>query len=185
MDMKEKPVSSKLIYDGIIVHLYKDEVLLPDGKQAVREVIKHQGAVCVVALDKDNNIYLVRQYRYPFSSVITEIPAGKLDAGESPLQGAIRELREETGIVAGKYEYLGPLYTSPAIINEVIHMYLATDLTFDKQNPDEDEFVEVCKMNINDFALQILEGNIPDGKTQAAVLKTILRLNGNSQDKSE
>ena len=133
MDMVEKRISGELIYDGIIVHLYKDDVLLPDGKKAVREVIRHQGAVCVVALDKDNNIYLVRQYRYPFSSVITEIPAGKLDAGESPLQGAIRELREETGIVAGKYDYLGPLYTSPAIIDEVIHMYLATDLSFDEK----------------------------------------------------
>ena len=179
MDMEEKRISSELIYDGIIVHLYKDNISLPNGKSAVREVIRHQGAVCVVALDDENNIYLVRQYRYPFASVISEIPAGKLDAGETPLEGAARELREETGIVGEKYEYLGPLYTSPAIIDEVIHMYLATDLAFEKQDPDEDEFVEVCKKNIYDFASQIMKGIIPDAKTQTAILKTILLLGGN------
>lgn len=174
MNMEEKRISSELIYDGIIVHLYKDQVTLPDGNHAIREVIRHQGAVCVVALDNENNIYLVKQYRYPFSAVTVEIPAGKLDFGETPLEGAIRELREETGIVAGKYQYIGKLYTSPAIIDEVIHMYLATDLRFEKQSPDEDEFVEVFKINLNECVNQIMAGEIPDAKTQAAVLKAKL-----------
>ena len=103
MDMKEKRLSGDTIYDGIIVHLYKDRILLPNGKESVREVIRHQGAVCVVAIDNNNDIYLVRQYRYPFADIITEIPAGKLDPGEMPLEGAKRELKEETGIVANKY----------------------------------------------------------------------------------
>lgn len=174
MNMEEKRISGELIYDGIIVHLYKDQVTLPDGNHAIREVIRHQGAVCVVALDNEKNIYLVKQYRYPFSAVTVEIPAGKLDFGETPLEGAIRELREETGIVAGKYQYIGKLYTSPAIIDEVIHMYLATNLRFEKQSPDEDEFVEVFKINLNECVKQIMVGEIPDAKTQAAVLKAKL-----------
>lgn len=185
MDMKEKRLSGDTIYDGIIVHLYKDRILLPNGKESVREVIRHQGAVCVVAIDNKNDIYLVRQYRYPFADIITEIPAGKLDPGEMPLEGAKRELKEETGIVANKYEYLGKLYTSPAFLDEVIHMYLATDLSFSKQNPDEDEFVEVIKMNLNSFIKEIVRGNVPDSKTQAAVLKAYLIINGICGDKSE
>ena len=176
MDMKETRIGGELIYDGIIVHLFKDDVTLPNGKNAVREVIRHQGAVCVVAVDNNNNIYLVKQFRYPFNDVITEIPAGKLDAGETPLEGAARELREETGIIANNYEYLGELYTSPAFLDEVIHMYLATDLSFVEQDPDEDEFVEVEKVNIDDFVKEILNGKIPDSKTQTAVLKAYLLL---------
>ena len=177
MELTEKCKNSELLYDGIIVHLYRDEIILPNGKQSTREVIRHQGAVCVVAIDDNNNIYLVRQYRYPFAEVTTEIPAGKLDKGEAPLEGAARELKEETGIVAGRYEYLGPLYTSPAILDEVIHMYLARNLSFDKQNPDDDEFVEVIKMNINDLVDEIIKGKIPDSKTQTAVLKSFLLIN--------
>ena len=176
MDMKETRIGGELIYDGIIVHLYKDNVTLPNGKEAIREVIRHQGAVCVVAVDDDMNIYLVRQYRYPFADVITEIPAGKLDAGETPLEGAARELREETGIIAKNYTYLGELYTSPAFLDEVIHMYLAKGLSFEKQSPDEDEFVEVDKVNINDFVKEIMNGKVPDSKTQTAVLKAFLSL---------
>ena len=176
MDMKETRIGGELIYDGIIVHLYKDNVTLPNGKEAIREVIRHQGAVCVVAVDDEMNIYLVRQYRYPFADVITEIPAGKLDAGETPLEGAARELREETGIIAKNYTYLGELYTSPAFLDEVIHMYLATGLSFEKQSPDEDEFVEVDKVNINDFVKEIMDGKVPDSKTQTAVLKAFLSL---------
>ena len=176
MDMKETRISGELIYDGIIVHLYKDKVSLPNGNEAVREVIRHQGAVCVVAVDNDKNIYLVRQFRYPFNDVITEIPAGKLDAGETPLEGAARELREETGIIAKNYKYLGELYTSCAFLDEVIHMYLATDLSFTEQNPDEDEFVEVDKVNLKEFVSEIMEGKVPDSKTQTAVLKAYIEL---------
>jgi len=178
MDLEEKRISGDLLYDGIIVHLYKDSVLLPDGNKAVREVIRHQGAVCIVAVDNEKNLFLVRQYRYPFADVITEIPAGKLDKGETPLDCAKRELKEETGITANNYEYLGKLYTSPAFLDEVIHMYLATDLSFAEQNLDEDEFVEVVKMNIEDFTREIVKGNVPDAKTQAAVLKSYLIING-------
>ena len=180
MDMKETRIGGEQIYDGIIVHLYKDDVTLPNGKTAVREVIRHQGAVCVVAIDNEENIYLVKQFRYPFNDIITEIPAGKLDAGETPLEGAERELREETGIVANNYLYLGELYTSPAFLDEVIHMYLATDLTFVEQDPDEDEFVEVEKIKLNDFVKEIMNGKIPDSKTQTAVLKAYLSLQSNS-----
>lgn len=179
MNMKETRTGGELIYDGIIVHLYKDDVTLPNGKNAVREVIRHQGAICVVAIDENKNIYLVKQFRYPFNNVITEIPAGKLDAGETPLEGAARELREETGIIAKNYKYLGELYTSPAFLDEVIHMYLATDLSFTEQDPDEDEFVEVEKVNIDDFVKEIMNGNIPDSKTQTAVLKAYILINSN------
>lgn len=180
MEMNETRISGELIYDGIIVHLYKDDVILPNKKNAVREVIRHQGAVCVVAIDDNRDIYLVQQYRYPFSDVLTEIPAGKLDVGEQPIDCAARELKEETGIVANKYTYLGKLYTSPAFLDEVIHIYLATELSFEKQNPDEDEFVEVIKTNIDEFVKEILADKIPDGKTQAAVLRAYLAFNSMS-----
>lgn len=179
-DLIEKKLSSELIFDGKVVHLYKDTVSLPNGNTSTREYIKHVGAVCVVPLTSDENVLCVRQYRYPLSRTVIEIPAGKLDfKEEDPLSAAKRELREETGAVAGKLTYLGRYYSSPAILDECIHMYLAEDLSFGETDFDEDEFIENESIPLCTLVDMIIDGKITDGKTQAAVLKAALILGKN------
>lgn len=175
--LAEKKLSRTEIYEGQIVHLVKDKVLLPNGNTAGREVVLHNGAVCVVPITDKNEIIMERQFRYPFNQVIWEIPAGKLDKNElSPLEGAIRELREETGYTAANYKFLGMYYPSPAILSEKIYMYLAYDLTEGERDLDEDEFLDVVKLPIDKVVDMILNGEIPDGKTQTAVLKTYMMI---------
>lgn len=173
-ELYEKTLTDQLIYDGIVVQLHKYTVELPDGKQAYREIVRHPGAVCVLPLTDRDEVICVRQFRYPFGKVLTELPAGKLDSpDEDPLEAAKRELREETGAVAGKIVSLGDLYPSVAIFDECIHMYLATDLSFGDTDPDEDEFLDVVRIPLADLAGQILRGEITDAKTQTAVLKVL------------
>lgn len=172
MTLAEKTVSSKLIYDGKVVHLYEDQVSLPNGKLTRREYVKHIGAVCVVALTDKDEVILERQFRYPFHGNVIEIPAGKLDrADEDPTEAALRELREETGLVPAEIRYIGDFLGSPAILGERIRMFLATGLTRAGQKLDEDEFLEVFKAPLEQVVEQIMSGEINDGKTQAAVLK--------------
>lgn len=172
MDLEEKTTGSKLIFDGRVVHLYRDEVTLPDGAPAVREYVKHVGAVCVLPLTDDNEVVLERQYRYPFHKVLVEIPAGKLNApDEDPRLAAERELREETGAAARDWTFLGEYYGSPAIMGERIFMYLARGLSFGAQQTDEDEFLEVFRLPLDKAVAAVLAGEIPDGKTQVAVLR--------------
>ena len=172
MDLVEKPLHSELIFDGVVVHLYKDEVLLPNGKTSVREYVKHVGAVCVLPLTDAGEVVLERQFRYPFHEVIVEIPAGKLDGPtEDPREAALRELREETGIVPRELIDLGDYYGSPAVMGERIRMFLARGLTFGKQALDEDEFLEVFTLPFEKAVEMVLAGELPDGKTQLAILK--------------
>ena len=172
MQLEEKGVSSRLIYDGKVVHLYEDEVLLPNGAQARREYVKHIGAVCVLALNDAGEVILERQFRYPFHQELIEIPAGKLDsADEDPAEAALRELREETGYVPERMTHIGDFFGSPAILDERIRMFLAEGLRKDAQKLDDDEFLEVFTMPLETLVAEILAGNIPDGKTQAAALK--------------
>ena len=175
MDMTEKTVLENRIFDGKILHLYDDTVLLPNGKTASREYIRHQGAVCVVPLDSQDNILLVRQYRYAMGKITREAPAGKLDPGETPEQGARRELEEETGLTGGELVFLGEFYSSPAILTEVIYLYAATGCTQGEKHPDPDEFVETEILPIRDAVQQIMDGEIRDSKTQTAILKTAVR----------
>ena len=168
----EKQVASEEIFDGVILHVFRDEVALPNGDRSVREVIAHVAAVCVVPVDADGNVILERQYRYPIDAVITEIPAGKLDGdGEDPLEGAKRELREETGITADKWTDLGLFVPAAAYCAETIRMYLAQDLHQGAQQLDEDEFLDVFRMPLKDAVQLVMDGKIPDSKTQAALLK--------------
>lgn len=172
MLLEEKNLSSRLIFDGKVVHLYEDAVLLPNGAQAKREYVKHIGAVCVLALTDEGEVVLERQFRYPFHKELIEIPAGKLDSREEdPLQAALRELREETGFVPERIVHIGDFYGSPAILDENIRMFLATGLRRDAQHLDEDEFLEVFTMPLEELVERILAGEVPDGKTQAAALK--------------
>jgi ADP-ribose pyrophosphatase len=168
----ESPLASELIYDGKIVHLYKDTVTLPNGQPAIREVIRHVGAVCVVPLTNEGEVICVRQFRYPHAKVLLEIPAGKLDSKtEDHVEAALRELREETGARCEKLTSLGTLLSTPAFVDEVIDMYLAEGLTFGDVSPDEDEFLDVVRIPLEDMVDMILRGDVTDAKTQAAVLK--------------
>ena len=173
-ELFEEPVSSEEIYRGKIVHLFKDTVRLPNGKLATREVIRHPGAVCIVPLTENGEVVMVRQYRYPFSRVLLEAPAGKLDPNEAPEDCARRELSEETGAEAGELEYIGDYYPSVAVLDENIRFYLARKLTFHAQHMDEDEFLHVERVPLKMLMEQVLSGEICDGKTQTAILKTWL-----------
>ena len=181
MNLEEKKLSSRLIYDGRIVHLYEDTVLLPCGTEAPREYVKHNGAVCILALTDDNEVILERQYRYPMGRVLIEIPAGKLDSvDEDPREAALRELREETGITPREIVYMGDYLCSPAILSERIYMFFAKGLSYGDQKLDEDEFLDVFRMPLEEAVEKVLSGEIDDGKTQAAVLKvyTMLKKEG-------
>ena len=173
----EKQIDSKNVFKGHLLDVYSDNILLPNGNTSVREYIKHVGAACVVSVDDEENIIIEKQFRYPFNRVLTEIPAGKLDSKAEPhLEAALRELREETGYIAEKMVYLGEFLPTCAYSDEVIHMYLATGLTKGEQQLDEDEFVGVEKMPLREAVEEIMKGNIPDGKTQTAILKAYLYL---------
>lgn len=174
----EKTLTSKQVYDGIVVKLFSDEVELDNGHKATREVIHHPGGVCVVALDDDENVFVVEQFRYPFAQVLTEVPAGKLEYGEDPETCGRRELREEAGVLADKFEYLGCLYPTVAYDTEKIHMYLATGLTAAAQDLDDGEFLDVKKMPLKQAFELAMSGGLPDAKTQLAVIKAYLKLHG-------
>lgn len=178
MNLNEQPLSADYKYRGRIINLRVDTALLPNGSSATREVVEHPGGVCVAALTEDGCLLFVRQFRYPYQKVLLELPAGKLDPGEDPLEAGKRELREETGAEVARYESLGELYPSPGYCGEIIHLYAATGLTFGQMSPDEDEFLEVEKIPLEEAARMVLDNEIADAKTQAAVLKVYCREKG-------
>lgn len=170
--LTERHLSTEEIFQGRIMHIIRDTVALPDGKETTREVLRHRGAACVIPLTDEGEVLMVRQYRYPIGSVLTEIPAGKLDsADEDPLSAAKRELREETGATADIWLDLGVFYGAPAYTDEAVHMYAAKNLHFGAQQLDPGEFLDVCRVPLEELVAQTLNGEITDGKTQVAVLK--------------
>lgn len=172
MNLIEKTLSTKQIFDGIVVKLRVDEVELPDGKTAKREIVEHNGAVCVIPVLDDGRVPMVRQFRYAFNETMLEIPAGKLDTTSEDWEAAARrELSEETGLTAKTLVYLGDFRPSVAIFTEVIHMYMATGLTQGECHLDEDEFLEVEYYQLDKLVEMVMAGEITDGKTIAAVLK--------------
>ena len=175
MELFEKTLKQEYKYEWRILNLRVDEAELPSGRTCVREVVEHNGGVTVAALTNDNELLFVRQFRYPYGEVVLELPAGKLEKGEDPFRAGIRELREETGAVAEKYVDLGVFYPSPGYTSETIHLYGATGLSFKEQQLDEDEFLNVEKIPLSTAVEMVLNNEIPDGKTQAAVLKMAMR----------
>lgn len=174
-DMTEVRLSGEKIFDGRVIRVERDTVRLPDGARATREVVRHPGAVCVVPLTDKNEVLLVRQYRYPKATVMTEIPAGKLEPGEHSEEhfadAARRELREETGAVAEHYIDLGKFYPTPGYCGEIIHMYAAKGLSFTSLDLDDDEFLAPEKIPLEKAVEMVMNNEIRDGKTQTAVLK--------------
>ena len=174
----EKKISSENVFDGVLLHVRRDEVELPNGHKSVREWIKHPGASSVIPLLPDNQIILVKQFRYPVGRVTLEVPAGKLDSvGEDPLICAERELSEETGYTAGKIWKLTTLATTVGFSNEIIHLYAATDLTAGKQHPDDDEFINTVKIPLTAAVQMVESGKIIDGKTVISILLLAKHLN--------
>ncbi len=170
--LKETYIRREEIFDGAVLHVVKDTVRLPNGADATREFCLHVGAVCVLPLLDDGQVLMERQYRYAHGRVFFEIPAGKLNSRTEDREAAARrELEEETGAVAGRMTYLGDLDPSPALTDEHISMYLAQDLTFRHRNLDEDEFLDVEKVPLEELYRRVMNGEICDAKTQIAVLK--------------
>lgn len=177
MEMREKTLSQEYHFKGHIMAARLDQVELPNGHTAAREVCEHLGGVGVLPIDKDGNIILVRQYRYPYDELTLEIPAGKLDHGEGEDIEAcgMRELKEETGCTAGQIVPLGCIYPSPGFLTEVVHMFAALDLTEGEMQPDEDEFVEVVRLPLAEVEAMVERNEIRDGKTVVALYRARLK----------
>ncbi len=172
MNLKEKQLEKYYVFEGKIIKVRKDTALLPNGKTAFREVVEHNGGVCVAPLTDKDELLFVKQFRYPYMEEILELPAGKRDSvHEAPEECGIRELKEETGATTDKLIPLGELYPSPGYCGEIIWLYLATNLTFGDCDPDDDEFLEVYKIPLEKAVEMVISGEIKDAKTQTAVLK--------------
>lgn len=179
MHLDEKTLSSELAYQAKIFRVTKDTAQLENGAEVRRDVVHHSGGVCVVPLTDKNTVLMVKQYRYPMHEITLEIPAGKLEAGEDPSECGLRELREEAGRTCGKYISLGKLYPTPAYDTEIIYMYLAEELSEpEEQNLDEGEFLDVTEIPLEEAVQMVMDGKIPDAKTQLALLKTWFILKG-------
>ncbi len=178
MDFTEKPLKQDYLYRGKIVNLRVDNAELPDGTTALREVIEHPGGVCVAALTEKEELLFVEQFRYPYMETVLELPAGKLEYGEDPFEAGKRELLEETGAAAKNYRDLGKLYPTPGYCGEIIHMYLAENLTFSEQHLDEDEFLEVRRIPLEEAFQMVMRNEIRDSKTQVGILKTYQLVKG-------
>lgn len=178
MDFTEKPLKQDYLYRGKIVNLRVDNAELPDGTTALREVIEHPGGVCVAALTEKEELLFVEQFRYPYMETVLELPAGKLEYGEDPFEAGKRELLEETGAAAENYRDLGKLYPTPGYCGEIIHMYLAENLTFSEQHLDEDEFLEVRRIPLAEAFQMVMRNEIRDSKTQVGILKTYQLVKG-------
>ena len=168
--LHERILSEECAWHGRIIDVNRLEVELPNGRRTSRDIVRHPGASAVVALTDTGKIALVRQYRTALDRVTVEIPAGKLDAGEDPQECAARELREETGFVARRMRYLTTIATSAGFADEVIHIYMATQLELDEACPDEDEFLNVDLVPLTELIDAVLDGKIEDAKTVVGAL---------------
>ena len=169
-DNTESQLDRQLLYEGKIIKVFKDTVLLSDNKRTTREIVEHASVVCVMALDEDGYIHMVKQYRYAISSELMEIPAGGIEQGESPEEAAVRELQEEIGKSHGQLIQLCGFWLTPGWSDEYMYAYLATDLTDSKLPADDDENIQVVKVPLGEILREINSGLINDAKTIATVL---------------
>jgi ADP-ribose pyrophosphatase len=166
----EETIETKHIYKGNIINVESLTVKLPDGRTATRDKVSHPGATVIIPLTKNNEIYMVRQYRKAIEMVTLELPAGKLDEGEEPVKCAVRELKEETGLIAGKIKHIISIHSTPGFSNEVLHLYLAEDLEESQSAADEDEFIDTEKYSVEELKSMIAKGIITDAKSIIGVL---------------
>lgn len=178
-NIMEKTVDTKRVFDGLILHIDHVNNRLPNGQLAAREIARHVGASAVVPVDGDGNVWLVKQFRAPIDRVLLEVPAGKLDfKGEDRLLAAKRELQEETGLTAGEWTHLSDIVTTPGFSDELISLYLARELSAGESHPDEDEFLNVVKVPLDELVAMIARGEVTDAKTICAVLLAEKVVNG-------
>ena len=179
-ELLETGIESERLFSGAVFNLEVDRVKLPNGRIATRELIRHKGAVAIVPLFPDGTVAVEAQFRYAVGRIMIEIPAGKLDAPDEDREAAARrELREETGLSAGKLICLGDYFGSPAIVDERITLYLATELSEGERDLDDDEFLSVKRIPLEELTDAIVRGEITDGKTQAALARvTLMRQRG-------
>lgn len=170
MNLSEKTINSKTIFKGKIINLKVDEVRLPNGKISSREIVNHPGGVAIVALTDKNKILLVRQYRKPVEEALLELPAGKLEYNENPIECAKRELIEETGYKCDEIKLLTMFYTTPGFSDEKMYLYFAKNLKKEIAQPDEDEFLELYEYDLNELKNMISENKIKDAKTVIGIL---------------
>ncbi len=171
MELTEKTLESRRAFDGKLLHLDVDTIALPNGRTAIREVVRHPGGVCVLPLHDDGTVTLVRQLRYPYQEIVAELPAGKLEPGEDPFDAIRRELSEETGCTAREWHEMGLFYPTPGYTDEVLHLYFARGLEPGLTHPDEDEFLESERVPLDQLLDWVMDGTLKDGKTIALILK--------------
>lgn len=167
----ESTVSSKKVFNGKLLHVFYDEAKLPNGETSSREWIKHPGASAIVPVFGNGDVMLINQFRYPAQQIFLEVPAGKIDSGENPHQTAIRELKEETGLSTGELHYIGHFFPAIGYANEVIHIYVAMDLSYEEDATDDDEFVQKERLPLASAIEMIYSGEINDGKTMCCLLR--------------
>ena len=173
MTERMETINQETVFSGRIVEARVDTLLSPDGRQITREVIHHPGAVAIIPIDADDNVLLVRQYRYPVGLDLLEIPAGVIEDGESPDHTAQRELREEVGYASRNLRALGGIYSSPGFCDEILYMYLARDLVESRLPGDDDEDITVERVPMSDVGRLIRFGEIQDAKSVAGLLMAV------------
>lgn len=175
MIVEEKTISTERIYDGAILNLRRDKVVVKDEGTSYREIIEHRGGVVIAALTHDEKIPMVKQFRKAAEKAVLEIPAGKLEKDEDPKEAALRELREETGYTAKNIKYINSFYSSIGYSEEVLHLYIATDLTAGETDFDDNESIEIFEYTIDELMEMVMNKDIEDAKTiiAAFMLKTL------------
>lgn len=176
MDFEEKTLNSKIVYEGKVVTVLKDDVEVADGHKSFREVILHSGGVVIAAMKDLDTILMVKQFRYPLKRVNLELPAGKLELGENPDEACKRELEEETGYRAKTWKSLGFINTTPGICTEKLYLYLASDLEFVGEHPDEGEIIKCFEYKLSDIMNMIDAGEINDAKTICTIARAFMKL---------
>ena len=168
----ERTVSQEYIYEGKILKLRVDKAKTENGKEVTREVVEHNGGVCIAALTDENELLFVKQFRYAYQEKLLELPAGKREKNENPLECGKRELKEETGVTGKGFLSLGQVYPTPGYCTEILHLYICRVDEIGESKPDEDEVIEVVKIPLERAVEMVINNEIPDAKTQIAVMKT-------------